>query len=496
MLSFMTPVSDSDIPTYREWIRHAPYSAARKAYFDALLNTIDRIVKRDTGNESFIKRETYPEQKAPRAINSYTDVIKAMLGPTIKALDKATFRYGNAHGCFFVKGTCNSEWPHMLDQLLGGKPCVSSDFTAFESHHEGLFSHAVRKWVTHMLSPTHSRNEMHLILRLMSQINECSFSKISASVPERLMSGALWTSSSNGFLNLMIMSYFTKVARGCTTEEVYTDLRGRVEGDDGIFEDCGVSNVDPSILGCVMDLTPHATVREADFCSMITVENSVLTDPIRFMQKFFVMPVALLNSNQGLQDDYLVGKARSYRHTFPGCPVVIPIVEAIIGRYPNAAPLRALQYLDQYERETLIRALTTTDGIDRRAAIDAIGQRSATARRRMFKPVEPTTITMEARILMQQRYGVEISTQHMFERSVIHRAPMSCDEHITPAMYAHSIAHYHYLDKGAALPQNPTAHYLPDAVQQCLRDRGLGLDIRRPDVEPFTMAVDDATLRC
>ena len=48
-----------------------------------------------------------------------------------------------------------------------------------------------------------------LVCYLMGARNECSFKHVHASVDERLMSGALWTSSANGMLNLLLSSYIS-----------------------------------------------------------------------------------------------------------------------------------------------------------------------------------------------------------------------------------------------------------------------------------------------
>lgn len=450
MLRHMRPVDDSDVLSLKAWLKRCPYSRKRKLQLIDELDKLAQLTSKQVGNSSFIKDESYDQSeekdKAPRAINSYLDITKVMLGPLVHALDKATFKYGNNHGRFFVKGTSPREWPRMLDELFGNRPCVSSDFSSFEAHHTGLFAEVTQMWVKHMLSGTSFITQRDLMLQMMSQFNVCEFSAVQATVRERLMSGALWTSSSNGFLNLMIMSFFTKIATGWSSDEVYANMRGRVEGDDGIFEDCGVSKIDPAILGCVMDLTPHVTVRHADFCSMITTEDGAcLTDPLRVLQKFAVLPAALVDASERTKNDYLVGKARSYKHTFPGCPVIVPWAESIIARYPGAQPLRTSHHLSIYEKARLLSALDDEDNSG------------------------PTVITAAARELMQDRFGLSIATQKRLEDSLTKKQPIYLDDLVSDRMLSHAAAHYHA--KSGGFPSREYPKFIPEIIEKVVAHR-------------------------
>jgi hypothetical protein len=168
------PLRDDEVPGFKQWLDHTSYSGARK---NALIKLREEILCHDGKHfavKSFIKDEFYSEPKNPRAINSYTDESKTLLGALFHAIDKKTFATR-----FFVKGSNPKTWPQRLEELFGNMPVLTTDFSSFEAHHWGALARVPYYWALHMIRDlTRVCFLRDMVAVMMLGVNEVAFNRI------------------------------------------------------------------------------------------------------------------------------------------------------------------------------------------------------------------------------------------------------------------------------------------------------------------------------
>lgn len=332
------PVVAADrVPTFEEWLKQSSYGEGRKEVFRDLRRNVASLTKFTTTNKSFIKLEVYPNSsKLARAINSLSDESKSILGPLLHAVDKTFFSTR-----FFVKGTNPREWPMKLRDIYGDFPVISTDFTSFESHHQKHFAQAVHMWFTHMTSALDLDSETKLLMeRLMLGRNEIEFKEVNVQCDTRLMSGALWTSSANSFLNCFINCYLISKVRMPGAEPAekarwcWDNVVGLCEGDDGLFTDYGQNEADASALGCLLKFERSANFAGAGFCGIVCdpVALVVLKNPKDVWRKFALLPHRYAKARQSVKDELIRAKALSYYVSYRGCPIIAHLCKAILDK--------------------------------------------------------------------------------------------------------------------------------------------------------------------
>lgn len=325
VIANLKPLLASEIPTFSEWIANAPYTPARKAYLTKVRAALtSTTVKRPNvyASKSFIKWETYPMPKNPRAINSFSDESKVILGPIFHAADKRLFEVEN-----FVKGTDPKTWPERLRNKYGERPVYSTDYESFEAHHQGHYSEITEFAFMHLLRGAGmTQNFKRMIHSMIRGRNNTKFAGCSAETDERLFSGAMWTSSSNGVLNLLLTLFMALEARKLTVEQMLTawqDITCDIEGDDGLLDaSVAIPESLPQSMGLRLKYERHNSYGEASFCGIVTDGAAVVCDPIKVMQKFFTLEPRYKDARQSVHMSLLRAKALSYKYMFNDAPVV------------------------------------------------------------------------------------------------------------------------------------------------------------------------------
>lgn len=436
------PVRDVDVPSLSEWLSTTPYSGTRRSQLQSLACNETTITERHLDNSSFLKYESYDKLKPPRAINSYRDTTKALVGPLVHAVDKATFKLP-----YFVKGSDPITWPTLLKTTFAQRPVTATDFSSFEAHHHGVLAECVRCWFAHMTRDVSDRLTVELVLRMMGQANKSNFGAIRTVVVERLMSGAMWTSSANGFLNLMIMSFlvlYTKYRDPLEASRAFREFSGFVEGDDGIFEGSGIDQTLIQGLGVNLELVQHQRVEDADFCSIYTDSalGVVVADPMKFLRTFYLLPPALMNARRTTQDAYMKAKALSYNYQYPGCPVIDVAVRTVLKRTNHIDHRKAEKFFDLFERHRL---------------------RAALKRGKTF-----VDITLGSRQLVCERFGLSVADQLVLERGI--REGVFYVDHLLTGDQLYAADNFF-----SPLVQCP---HVPNIVMECIRDAGCGEPLR------------------
>lgn len=408
MKNWNETVLDEDIPSLATFLREmANYSGSRVKNLLKLRSTLMRTCnsgnRKTTKCKGFIKHETYPEYKAPRAINSYTDESKTLLAPLCHAIDKKTFK-----SKFFVKGSNPKTWPERLENLFGGEPVVGTDFTAFESHHRGVFAKAVRFWMLHMVRKVSGNKPLKDLIALMTSMrNECAFKHTIVEVDERLMSGAMWTSSANGVLNLLINSYLAADAVGLVNPDEMADWSVRdfkavFEGDDGLAMEYGQKDSTIEELGLVLKLERQMNYSRAGFCGIVCERGrpDVLKDPRDVVAKFFWLPPKYGTWRRSKQMGLLRAKALSYKYTFGNSPIIGEMCDWVLretsGHCENWDAVHDGYHM-QLDASQMLEA--------RKSNIN---------------------VTWESRVLVEERFGISVQAQMLIESAFLNAKGKTC----------------------------------------------------------------------
>lgn len=330
MLNFESLTSGEMVDT-STWLRKSSYGGSRVADLKRKGNLNIIVDGKTLQVKTFVKDEAYATPKHPRAIMSFSDESKVLIGAIARCIDKKTF----ANERFFVKGTDPKKWPEMLKNMFGERPVMETDFTSMEAHHTGEFLEIVHFWFMHMIRDCGVSNDLK---RLLSQMikgrRDIRMKGLRASVDERLMSGAMWTSSSNAILNLCLMAYLTSESQGLDPEAqakwATENFVGKIEGDDGITAFSAVDTKVIEELGLKLKFEVHDRYGDASFCGIVCHPDSdrIITDPIKVLKNFFMLPIKYQGSPTA-QRRLLRAKALSYMYNFKHCPVVGPMVDAI-----------------------------------------------------------------------------------------------------------------------------------------------------------------------
>jgi len=436
---------DEDVPSVAKWLENANYTGSRKEQLMNLAKDLHHMLEKHAKVESFVKQEGYyPEPKNARGINSPTDESKTILGALCSAIDKSTFKAG-----YFVKGTNPRDWPKKILDTLGMEPVTETDFSAFESHHSGVFSEVINFWMLHMIrNLTRIKPMKDLISRLVLGRNDIVFKHIKVETDQRLMSGALWTSSSNGILNLVIMSYLAARAQTDSIDpEVLaewscTSFKGFVEGDDGLCLDYGITDEAIEDLGVNLDMTPHKNFTEANFCGIVCDSAAliVLKDPLAAICKMMLLPPKYAQASEKRQMALLRARALSYLCNFSKNPVLASCCHWVLRQTRGYTLGNASAVLDMYHRDYAQLA---------ESELKATGFREE-------------KILISSRLICEERFGLSVAEQLRIEKifqecsSQVCQIDLMC--HTPDRMFEHAL---NFLYKPSSVPLMGPCEYPP-----------------------------------
>lgn len=438
----------SDVPGLEELIDQSNYPGPRKRVLKELYDNGDDITFKLLYCDAFQKDEGYSKPKMPRGIMSYSDMSKLIFSPIFKAVDEFTFKHK-----WFVKGMDVSERPYLLFNAFGSRPVVETDFTSFECHHRGVFSEIVYYWIMHMTRgldlPGYLKRMLAVAVRKdnIVRFNGCKFQ-----IPQTLMSGALWTSSSNGLLNLLIMSYLNTYDESLTgaaqAEKAFNSFNGFVEGDDGICEHFRVRADVIDRLGILLKFDECNNYGEASFCGIVCPvgANYTLYDPIKFLRNFYWLPNKFYESSERVQDAYLRAKALSYLYQFPKCPVVSELCFNVCER-TRGVNIRdnVLTAFDSYKLNEINKAI----------------ENATTTKFHTKKPEIPD----EARLHVSRKFKITVEEQKQFVENTLTGKPVDLSEWMMPDDM-HNMS-YHVTD----VPQDvPLArNFMPKELSELIK---------------------------
>lgn len=207
--------------------------------------------------KSFIKQEMYDDVKFARLINSRSDTFKVITAPYTKKIEERIFV--DTFPQNFIKHK-TPEWisSRLYDLLHRYGDIYETDYSSFESSFSQRILNLERFFFAHMLK--NNPEVLQYVDFALSQPNHivCSLG-VDAYVPGTRMSGEMWTSLCNGFMNMALVKYVAHIS-GAEVDFI-------VEGDDGAA--CFSRIPDYSVverLGFKLKLIHGSCLNDISFC--------------------------------------------------------------------------------------------------------------------------------------------------------------------------------------------------------------------------------------
>jgi len=357
----LTPIAaDADV-TVEHWLAHTDYPDWRRKELRVQWDGVGSIWDPDKAQRyfrcsSFMKDESYPTYKHPRAINSRSDEFKCAVGPIFKLIEEEVYKLPA-----FIKHVPVADRPDYIMGLLHreGAKYLATDYTAFESQFvEKLMSACEFELYSYMTTALpEGANFMRLVREVLGGQNLCVFKRFRVCLNATRMSGEMCTSLGNGFSNLMFM-LFTCQEAGCT------EVMGVVEGDDGLFTMIGnpPKQHDFERLGLMIKAVEHDTISTASFCGIVfdPIDRINVTDPAKVLANFGWTQRAHNRARQSKLTGLLRCKALSYAYQYPGCPIIQELAAfglRVTSRVTNAKALElANQKGHDWNQKNLVTA--------------------------------------------------------------------------------------------------------------------------------------------
>jgi len=324
----LNSLTDSEIPTFEEWLEATPYSSARKDELTKVWDKRNRrySAKRFSMVKCFIKDETYEEYKYPRLINSRVDEAKCYFGPVVQAVSDELFSRPE-----FIKTIPVPDRPKFIRDLLLSSGLdddyIFTDYTAFEAHFiPEVMDITQFVLFKHMLKGTQLENEwLSNYRRTMAGTNHLQFKFFRASIKGCRMSGEMDTSLSNGFANLMLFLYVVSKKHGRAV--------GVVEGDDGLFRvspsSAAPTKEDFEQLGFTIKIGHTRELSEASFCGQVYDMDDLLvvTNPLEVIARLGWTSKKYVGASYTTRMQLLRARGYSLVYQYKGCPLL-----EILGR--------------------------------------------------------------------------------------------------------------------------------------------------------------------
>lgn len=353
----------------------------RKAYED---RPGHNLFHRDYRCKLFAKREFYPEKKYIRIINPRSDHFVAQLGPYIHLIDEQLY-HNSPFSSYFIKGCTPDEIVRRMNEKFSGQNIfIETDYSSFEGSYSVAYQRAVEwRLLRHML-----KHNPH-VLRLLEPVyrkghnNSVYNPYMSVNFSGSRMSGDLWTSSFNGFSNLMNMLFL------CEVEGITAD--GFVEGDDGLFH-VSAPKLTPTHyqrLGFNIKLDYQYDISDCAFCQKIYHPDTLhlIAPPRSLSWVGWNHAKRYFHASEKVQRELFKSKVRSYYTMYSHSPIVGPVMYSFLQ---SLSDVRDRDDDDWYWR-TLVDLTHLPD----------------------FEPID-----IRDRLLYEKRFGIPVEYQVYVEETI------------------------------------------------------------------------------
>lgn len=257
-----------------EWLDHSSYTQTRKAQIRAQSDIPADYYKVDT----FIKKEAYPEIKAPRLINSRSDAFKKLVGPFTHAIEKDIFS-----SKFTIKGRNARDQIKIIHDRLSNKlSYLSTDYSKWESSITPEVIDKIERILWEQYPSPYPWDFHTWFINHCKSNNLVARGKMNCKVHGVRMSGDMHTSLGNTFINIVLTDYIMS--------RLGLAWDGFFEGDDGLIGLDVIINEDQLEqirvmaleLGFSLTMECAYTLSEATFLSRHIVDaNTAFREPIK-----------------------------------------------------------------------------------------------------------------------------------------------------------------------------------------------------------------------
>lgn len=368
-----------------EWLADYSHPEGRKNQIrNAYARREDhQLMKKDYRCKMFGKREFYNDYKYERMINPRSDEFIAQVGPYIHKIDDYLFHHSPL-AKHFIKGMTPEEMIASMDARFKGHSLfIETDYSSFEGSYTvdyqkhvefALFKHLLKNnpHVLKLIKPCYSSNGPN---------NKVFNPFLSASFSGSRMSGDLWTSSMNGFSNLMNMMFLCKKC-GVSAD-------GYVEGDDGLFavNKGAITSEHYSKLGFNIKLDYQTAIEDCAFCQKIFHPDTktLLGPPILLNKAGWTAAKKYFQSPERVHHELYKAVCMSYLSLYNNCPVIGPFFQSQLQHLENYK----YRYEDNWWKNEM---------------------------KRIDKKFSCGTIDMRDRLLYEKRFGITIEHQLQFEQ--------------------------------------------------------------------------------
>jgi len=285
------------------------YTRSRK---DELIRAFDAA--RETGRVSkwvktFIKREFYPSDKPPRAINARSDSFKALTMANWQ--DLGHFIFHNVRN--FTKTVPEIDRPRFIQEKLGDYPVFFvTDYSRFESTFRAELMELEFMIYEHFGLPEWCYNSL-------SGTNTIFGETGTATIEAKRMSGEMNTSLGNSLMNFFFV-YHIMSQRGL---KYGIDWDGVFEGDDGLIGAKELPTKEEFYqIGCNIDIDPIPSLGRGGFCGLYYGDElSPVVSPQHALQALWSLTCPL-NGGDRVRRELLNGKLLGLLFRAPGCPII------------------------------------------------------------------------------------------------------------------------------------------------------------------------------
>jgi hypothetical protein len=276
-------------------------------------------VKKGLKCSSFIKRETYPEFKHARWINSPPPKLKLLFGPICKAIEQYVFHLDKT----FIKTIPVEDRSRYIHDLMSTPTGAyyATDYSAFESSFVPEMIRACEMQLyRYMVKNIPAANSvLDIVESILTGRRVCR--AVSAKVvTSSRMSGDMCTSLGNGFTNYMVSKYWAYLNN--------FEYCGVVEGDDGVFRVPREDLIPPESfyedLGFVIKMERVERLNEAGFCKIFYAEGEPenLREPISVVVKAGWTMSARMHGSPDTMKELARAKGNSLLCETPTCPIL------------------------------------------------------------------------------------------------------------------------------------------------------------------------------
>lgn len=326
------------------WLDSSSYNQKEKDKFLNIFDSYEKgelIVDHETLHlKSFIKRELYPSPKFARIINSRSDLFKVLVAPYIHTIEN--YIYDHHYKKHHLDDWVVKRMQYMLHTF---DYAYETDYSSFESSFSTQHLKLEAYFLTHMLK--YNPDVAKLVEDALT-IDNVIYSRAGRFiVPGTRMSGEMWTSLGNGFMNATLIDFLAYKSK-CECDYI-------VEGDDGFasFTRC----VDYSIcekLGFKLKLEQAFSINDVSFCG---VRIDPLGRPTGSFEKSLIKLGIVTDSRyfgnskrtRRLLLKLLKAKLMSYNIFFQYTPVIGKYINDRLQQLKNINP--NLNSLDKWVRQ-------------------------------------------------------------------------------------------------------------------------------------------------